>query len=318
MLIPQINRTVKNTKLNPGQTRSVVSTYPKKRIRKPDRRKYSFDEYGYINSDGDEIPKEYLVRISSYRLRTVVIAPMQEAISMNVESQWEPLVPTSLLRTAQAPVQFLTQILRGEARTPITSATSRRIWTGTSPMVISLKLKFEAVQDPYREVVEPCRILQTMAAPSDPTTDRDHKGIIENARSLDPKIVANTIASFPALQPPGPTPFTWDNLIGGQVNYADKSREDIEKSAKGGDFIIIEFGTFLTFWNVIIRESGVEYDIKFTEEGYPISAHAAVTFETYEMPTKESLKFSYKKTVPNEPTSESSSIVHKNSSKVLE
>jgi len=99
------------------------------------------------------------------------------------------------------------------------------------------------------------------------------------------------------LVPPGPSPFVWKDLLNGQTNYPDEKRSDIEESARGGDFIMVEFGTFLTFWNVIITSGGVKFKNKFNSEGYPISAEAEIIFETYEMPTKESLEYSYTKVV---------------------
>ena len=97
------------------------------------------------------------------------------------------------------------------------------------------------------------------------------------------------MADLPALRPPGPTPFVWDNLFSGSTNWHDKTRSDIQESAKGGDF---------TFWSVIIRENGIVYKTKFDKRGDPISAEAEVRFETYEMPTKESLEYSYTKVSP--------------------
>jgi hypothetical protein len=297
---------LKNVKKNIVGTRSVPddSEYPARRlVKKPRRLSYGFLEYGYTRNsvDGDPIPDEYLVRVTSYRNECTVVAPMQDNINLNVTSNWEPLIPTSILRYANIAVQ----VVSGGGRSAITSSTTRRMWTGTSPMSVTLKLKFEAVNDPYYEVVEPCRLLQAMAVPSDPDTSRGFVGLGEVVTGAKKAAVAamtgdlepakNFVSSLPALRPPGPTPFVWDNLLSGPTNWTDKVREDIENSAKSGDFIIIELGTFLTFWSVIIRENGVIYKTKFDKSGDPVSAEAEVRFETYEMPTKESLEHSYTK-----------------------
>lgn len=276
------------------------SEFAGRRLKRTNKRlSFGFKEYGHIYEDGDPIPPEYLVRITSYRNNCTIIAPLQEAISLNVESIWEPIVPTSILRTANIAIQATT----GGTRSAITSSTTRRLWSGTSPIRITLRLKFESVLDPYEEVVEPGRLLQTMAVPSDPATNRkpvDLGGLVGNVKSLRFGKVAETLSNLPALTPPGPSPFVWDNLLSGQTNYTDKSRSDIEESIRGGDFIMVELGTFLTFWNVIVREGGINYDIKFNDGGYPISAQAEIRFETYEMPTKESLEYSYTRIIPSE------------------
>ena len=289
----------KNTQRIPQATRSTgEQKLPSRRlVRKSRRLSYGFSEYGYIYPDGVPIPKEYLVRITSYRLGSTVVAPIQEDIALGVESLWEPIIPSSILRTAN----IFVQATKGGKRSAITSSTTRRLWSGTSPMGVSLRLRFEAVKDPYHEVVEPCRLLQTMAVPSDPSTGRNPVNFSEIASDMKRfkfGKVGEAISNFPGLVPPGPSPFTWSELLSGQINYTEKNQQDFIESAHKGDFIIVELGTFLTFWNVIIREDSIVYKTKFSEEGYPISAEAEIRFETYEMPTKESLEYSYTTIVP--------------------
>jgi hypothetical protein len=244
----------------------------------PGRQTFGLSEFGYTVPDGPAIPIEYLVRVSSYDLNATVIAPLQEDISMRVESRWESFLPISAL----AKVNVLAQAGSQGERSIISRATSRRVWLGTSPIVISLKLKFEAVSDPFLEVVEPIRLLQSMAVPSDPRSRTGGKPA--GSKILD---------KIPGLHPPGPTPFVWDNLLSNQTHYPSLSPNDLEASSKNGDFILIEIGSFLTFWNVIVRENSVNYKIKFDPSGTPISAETVVVFETYEMPTVESLLDAY-------------------------
>lgn len=251
----------------------------------PGRQTFGLDEFGYKVPDGPAIPIEYLVRISSYGLKATVIAPLQEDISMRVESRWESFLPTSALAKANVLAQAVSQ---GE-RSIITRAASRRVWLGTSPIVISLKLKFEAISDPFLEVVEPVRLLQSMAVPSDP-----------NSRTGDKHWANKMLDKLPGLHPPGPTPFVWDNILANQTHYPTLSQSDLEASSKNGDFLLIEIGSFLTFWNVIVRENSVNYKIKFDPTGAPISAETEVVFETYEMPTVESLLDSYSPGVTSE------------------
>lgn len=260
----------------------------------PRRLSFGFTEYGYKYTDGQAIPPEYLVRITSYKHGCSVVAPLQEDISLRVESRWEPFIPISLLARAN----ILAQAVTGGRRSFITKATSRRVWMGCSPMAISLKLKFEAIEDTYVEVVEPVRMLQSMAVPSDPGASAAQWA--EAEKGIDAKDYWSAISKLPALQPPGPTPFTWTNLIGSQKAYPNKTQTEIAKSAKGGDFIMVELGRFLTFWNVIIRENTANFKIKFDSNGDPVSSEVDVVVETYEMPTVESLRDSYKKFTTSE------------------
>jgi len=288
----------KSSALDPGSTRTVknnltgadrLTASRTKRI--PRRLSVGFAEYGYrdISSDGKAIPEEYLVRITSYKHNATIIAPLQEDIVLRVESRWEPFVPTSLLARAN----ILTQAITSSTRSFITQATSRRIWMGSSPMIISLRLRFEAIKDTFAEVVEPSRLLQSIAIPSDPSTNVSDTG--EIGKNLKAGKYWDVISKLPGLKPPGPTPFSWDNLLSGQRSYPTMSKSEVTSSLHGGDFIMIEVGRFLTFWNVIVRESRVNYKVKFDPNGDPISSDVEVVFETYEMPTVEGLQKSYTK-----------------------
>lgn len=267
----------------------------KKELKSPDRpswlrktgiaKKFGFYKIGYIYADGlPKVPDEYLVKITSIRNRCTVIAPLQEAISLRVESRWEPFIPADLLSRANIIVQAGTGLF-GERRSLVTRATSRRIWQGSTPVTMSLRLKFEAIKDAYREVVLPGRMLQSMALPSDPSAKYaagQDIGKLEALISL-------------ALKPPGPNPFSLDDVLSGNKSFSAMNESEVRDSTKSGDFIMIEIGRFLTFFNVIIRESEVSYKTKFAEGGDPIEAEANVIFETYEMMTMESLKDSYDK-----------------------
>jgi hypothetical protein len=293
---PSTKPGIKSSALDPGSTRTVKNNLTGADVsastrtqRIPRRLSVGFTEYGYIAADGKSIPEEYLVRITSYKHNATIIAPLQEDIALRVESRWEPFIPTSMLARAN----ILTQAVTSSERSFITQATSRRIWMGSSPMVISLRLRFEAVQDPFAEVVEPSRLLQSIAVPSDPSTNTSDSG--EVGKSLQAGNYWDVVSKLPGLQPPGPTPFSWDNLLSGQKAYPTMSRSDVESSLRGGDFIMIEVGRFLTFWNVIVRENTVNFKVKFDPNGDPISSEVEVVFETYEMPTVEGLRKSYTK-----------------------
>lgn len=244
---------------------------------------FPFRELGYVNPDGDRVPDEYLVRISSRRHNTTVVAPLQENISMHTESFWGPAVPKGLLEA----MDKLLQGASGGRASLITKATTRRMWYGSSPIRMQLHLVFQAYEDPVREVVEPTRILQSMALPAlslQTETETIWRGIEKE---------------FPILAPPGPTPYNPEGLLreGGKIN--SKIGERLQKFA-GGDEILVEIGQFLTFSSVVVTSVTPTIPAMFNPNGNPVRSEVSITFETYEMMTVEDLSKVYNKT--NAPT----------------
>jgi len=278
-----------------GQPQEIGGTTFISTEKKTPPKGFSLVEYGY-KPDGEGVAPEYLVRVSSLRNKCTVVGVLQEDISTRVESVWSPFLSTSALRDANMLVQALTS-RRDMPSSLITPASSRRIWEGSTPMIISLKLKFEAVVDPYTEVTEPCRLLQTMALPSEPDEWRKSglTGLLDIkdvAKDVFTGKFSQALSRLPFLVPPGPTPFTTEGILySTRRNLQEKSYEEL----KGGDKIFVEIGRFLSFWNVIIKEVPVLHHIKFALNGDPISAEANVVFETYEMMTVQSLQDSYDK-----------------------
>lgn len=273
----------------------MASVVPQRAVRLKERRRFGFSKYGYTFADGRIVPDEYLVKITSVRNRCTIIAPLQEDIIMRVESRWEPFIPVSMLSMGNVLTQAVSGLF-GERRSLITRATSRRIWQGSTPLVLSLRLKFEAVENARREVLLPGQLLQAMALPSDPSTNvSGFQGLKEVAKE---KGVWDVISKLPALQPPGPSPFSLDDILTGRKSYPEMTETEVRESVKGGDFIMVEIGRFLTFFNVIVREDTLSYKIKFTSEGDPVEADADVVFETYEMMTVEGLRSTYEKYTP--------------------
>jgi len=249
---------------------------------------YSFEKYGYV-PDGNPVAPEYLVKITSYRNKCTIIGVLQQDIAMRVESRWEYLVPSSLLDIGNKLVQFAS---RGKWSI-ITKATSRRVWQGSSPLQISLNLKFEAVENPNREVVQPCLFLQSIALPSSVSYDAAHtEEFLEKTgiKKGSKEFVQGVAGAF--LAPPGPTPFTTEGLF---ARDNVRNIDDIVKGIQGGDIIKIDIGKFLSFWNVIVKEVSPLFHIKFSEGGDPISGSVNIIFESYEMMTVESLKEVYNK-----------------------
>ncbi len=252
-------------------------------------------ECGYVN-DGVQLPLEYLIKITSIRNRYSVLAVMQEPIQIKVESKWDPFIPSSMLHQGN----IIAQMVTGSKTSLITKASSRRLWQGSSPMTISLSLKFEAYEDAYKEVALPVKILQMIALPSDPSGGKgwSMQGFTNALIGADVDAMWKALSTGPLLSPPGPTPFSMEGILNlGDANEANRrsSESEFREGIKGGDILIIEWGRFLTFYNVIVKEVTPSIPPMFNRSGDPISASVNIIFETYEMMTVEELEKCYTK-----------------------
>jgi len=260
----------------------------------------TFTEYGYI-PDGDVLPAEYMVRVTSIRNRCSVVGILQEDIAMRVESRWDPFIPVSMLAKGNMLAQFFSETAGVGPKSLITRASSRRLWVGTTPMTMSLKLKFEAINDSFKDVVEPCRILQSLALPSEPGADINSDTSASDEAmgkyNADPsmKNAIDVVKTLPVLTPPGPSPFSWEGLLSSRKPIDELNISSIVEGAKGGDRIILQLGKFLRFDDVIIKEVSTAFHIKMDTWGDPISSDLSIIFETYEIPTVQSLNRAYKK-----------------------
>ena len=262
------------------------------------RKRFTFTEYGYL-PDGDPVSDVYLARVTSIKNMISVVGLLQEDILMRVESRWDPFIPTAMLAKGNMLLQMLTSTGTGGAKSLVTKAASRRLWVGTTPMTLSLKLKFEAINNAYNDVVEPCRILQSLAVPSEPgggdmTNVKDKAAAFAADRGL--KTGIELIKSLPLLSPPGPSPFSWEGILSSRKPINELNISSIVEGVKGGDRIMLQLGKFLRFDDVIIKEVSTAFHIKMDMAGDPISSDINIIFETYEIPTVQTLAQAYEKT----------------------
>lgn len=262
------------------------------------KRTFAFAEYGYI-PDGDPVSDVYLARVTSIRNKVSVVGLLQEDILMRVESRWDPFIPVAMLAKGNMLMQMMTEAGGGGPKSLVTKAASRRLWVGTTPMTLSLKLKFEAINDSYKDVVEPCRILQSLALPSEPTAgvSKDTETAVNKLKS-DQTLgnVWNVVKTLPFLSPPGPSPFSWEGILSSRKPINELNISSIIEGTKGGDRIMLQLGKFLRFDDVIIKEVSTAFHIKMDESGDPVSSDISIIFETYEIPTVQSLAQAYTKT----------------------
>lgn len=212
---------------------------------------------------GNDIPKEYMVKIVSSASKIKIRALLQDKISLRVGSEWAPFSSSNWLsKKAKEIFAFAT------TRTLLPRFATRRIWQGTTPMALTLPLKFEAEEDARMEVLMPCKELQRMVLPQQYSTQKEQTTLGERV-----------YGAF-TLLPPGPNPFSFD--------WAS-SESERGKWRGVGDIITIHIGDFLRFKTVIVREVTVDFANKFTKFGLPISATVSVQFETFEILTKDAL-----------------------------
>lgn len=186
---------------------------------------------------------------------------LQEDVSLGVESFWKSFVNPYSAVSESLSTAF--QAISGGRLTAFHKVATRRIWTGTTPIKLSLNLKVVAKDDAEKEVVEPVKLLSSLALPRE------------------------AIAGF--MAPPGPTPFSFSETfkavgIGGEVQKAAKAWEE-----KGmvTEEITIQVGLFLIFTNVVVKSVDARFHSKFTPKGYPIAADVNIVFETYQVLTRE-------------------------------
>lgn len=290
---------------NPGQKEPVHSTTFTRNQTTGKNKGGQWNIVGFVNPDGKPIPQEYLVSITSIRNRCSIVAPMQEPIRMEIESKWDPFIPSSILNEGNIIAQAMT---KGKTSL-ITRASTRRIWQGSSPIRLNLKLKFQAVNDAFREVVEPVRLLQSIALPSEPRNSGsganvglllDSIGALFNFDWSGAAAKAGEfLSTVPLVSPPGPTPFTVEGILDlGEASTNQRTKEnEIREGLQGGDIIVIEIGRFLTFYNVIVNRVVDEVPMMMTSDGDPVGASVDITFETYEMITTEELAKMYTKNI---------------------
>jgi hypothetical protein len=195
---------------------------------------------------------KYIVSISSNYIanggntQTNVYAFLQENVKMGVRSHWGSIAQGfgGLNDFANEGLQFLA------FRSIVSTVGTRRKWTGSDPVNISLKLRFEAFDNPKSDVVDACRVLQKLTLP--------RKGL-------------NSGGWF--LVPPGPNPFAMQGITNGD---------------KLGELTTIRVGQFLIFNRVIIDSVDVTFDPRMGVTG-PIGATVILQFSTYEILTKDML-----------------------------
>ena len=94
------------------------------------------------------------------------IGVLQEKINISVASTWSDIG----IFKAGSDNEFLSMAAGLGAKSLVNTFSSRRRWAGSSPISISMKLKFEAENNAKNEVTDLCAKLQGLALPSGGTS----------------------------------------------------------------------------------------------------------------------------------------------------
>lgn len=220
---------------------------------------------GFVDGDLININPAYRIvifaRLGGSSEVQCITSILQEETTLRVTSDWEPFIPTGVTAFFEGVVQSVSS-LGGRPTSLVNRFTTRRIWRGTSPIELTINLKFESISDTFKNVVKP--VMQLMQITSPALTGVPGKANL--------------------LTPPGPNAFRRAFSVG------EIEEQNIKGDIPIGDTISIRIGTFLNFNSVIIKEVVPVFDNRLSPDGYPISAKVAVIFQTYEVLTKSDIE----------------------------
>ena len=187
-------------------------------------------------------------------------AYLQENFVLAAGSKWEGISQMfgGVDDTADTVVQLGTTALSaigvGDPRSLVSAASSRRKWKGSEPINIKMKLKLEAVNDAYTEVILPCMRLKQLTLPRE----------------------GNAGGFF--LIPPGPSPF----------NIGKNAFNDVIELSIGG---FLNF-SYTNCGGVVVNNVSVTYENRMGSVG-PIGAVVDIDVSTYQMLSQEALSRVY-------------------------
>lgn len=206
-----------------------------------------FDHSGVTSGGGDG------------RSRNVVIGNCPEQVSIKIVSEWESILSTimgvanatlsgSLFGKVAGGFLGLTASVYGAA--PIPQSATTQIWRGTGPLDFEIPFHFDAYSDAYSEVVDPIKTLVKLISPY-----RDSFGS-SNSTTPNPDGIV--------LHSPGPT-----------------LREVWTSGGVPPSQITFVLGNSMILPSVVLTSLTVQWDARYSTEGYPMSAVANVGLRTH-------------------------------------
>lgn len=148
------------------------------------------------------------------------------------------------------------QIFTGNNFLPNIATT--HVWRGSNGIELQLSLRFDAYDDPDKDVIQPIKKLIRMFMP---TRGDASEGMING-------VLANAVGSVDQwfMHPPGPTPYEY--IRGGAAEH----------------LIQIALGKVMVIDNLIPTSLEWEFEQRYTEQGFPIAANVTVGFMNFTIP----------------------------------
>jgi hypothetical protein len=197
---------------------------------------------------------------------TGIWASLPEEFSIETTAEWTPIL-SGLAQKIQSGLlgslaEFAETAIKSAGYSTMTKYTSHLVWNSTSPIVMRIPIKLDAVYDAQQDVSRIVLRLLSLTLPSEILAGNN---ILDNA--LDPIM---------PLSAPGPT-------------MAPNSKYNVHMS----------LGRLLFFPNIIITGVSAMFNTRPTTDGDFISADVDITISTPTIYTKRDLYTTFR-TVPNQ------------------
>lgn len=207
-----------------------------------------------------DIDNRFKVKISSSKTSGEVEAWLPENVEFDITSDWvTPLAGAGSVELLGVASAFHVS--------PIAQFMSVAIWTGSSPIVLTLPLQFVA-ENPGEsaKIINDIKFLMKLALPG----------------HIDKNLLGFTTT---ILTPPGPNPV-------GDItsNYTLDG---------GSESITVKIGNFIQFKDVIVLRVSPSFSSYLDHSGLPMRASVSLTFRSFNTPTKTNLDSILKSRVSN-------------------
>lgn len=204
-----------------------------------------------------------------------IVANCPEQFGIRLTNEWESMIST-FLGSSNA---IAGGIQKGVGMAVLPQFLTAQVWRGTTPLEFNIPMSFNARDSALNDVVRPIRDLIRLASPYRMTNAQWAAASgVNSAVGLIVNAVANPTATALAV---AATAATRNNYFENQILHSPGPTfwEYVDKQHQHNIQLIIGRAIFLE--SVVITSLDVEWDSRYTPEGYPISASANVGIKTH-------------------------------------
>lgn len=197
------------------------------------------------------------IRSSKLKESDTIISWLPEELDLSVESEWS----TPLAGGASSELGALLSTINASA---VAQWMTVAVWSGSSPIVMTLPLQFVAEDEGEADskVITPIRNLMKLALPSLASDDKEKWN-----------------NKFGILSPPGPNP----------AGQTGEQFEHFLGWGAGSENINIKIGNFMEFKKIIVLRVNPVFSTLLDKNGLPMRANVSFTFRTYNSPLKSDM-----------------------------